>query len=40
MENNTKTLVEGFVWYLAEDGKRPKTIESYAGDVVGMPYLW
>jgi integrase/recombinase XerD len=29
-------LVEGFTRYLVEDGKRPKTIESYIGDVTGF----
>lgn len=37
--DNVKTvieLVQGFSEYLAEDGKRPKTIESYTGDVDGF----
>lgn len=33
-------IVEGFTQYLVEDGKRPKTVESYVGDVVGfLDYL-
>ncbi|MDA8335171.1 MAG: site-specific integrase [Peptococcaceae bacterium] len=29
-------VVQGFAEFLAEDGKRPKTIQSYTGDVVGF----
>lgn len=32
----TNVLVKGFGEYLAEDGKRPKTIESYTGDIEGF----
>lgn len=33
-------IVEGFAKYLVEDGKRPKTIESYVGDTEGyLMYL-
>ena len=36
LNQGTKEIVRGFTQYLEEDGKRPKTIESYAGDVVGI----
>ncbi|MEN6316565.1 MAG: hypothetical protein ABFD25_20210 [Clostridiaceae bacterium] len=36
MDNKTERLVEGFDRRLAEDGKRPKTVESYVGNVGGF----
>ena len=33
---NAEEAVRGFAQYLTEDGKSPKTIESYTGDVVGL----
>jgi len=36
----SKEIVSAFAAYLAEDGKRPKTIQSYVGDVTGfLAYL-
>ncbi len=40
MNSVSEILVQGFSQHLLEDGKSPKTIESYTGDVVGfLAYL-
>ena len=33
---NAEEAVRGFAQYITEDGKSPKTIESYTGDVAGL----
>lgn len=35
-ENTMIKIVEDFKTYLIEDGKSPKTIQSYVGDVAGL----
>ena len=40
LNQRTKEIVQGFARYLTEDGKRPKTVESYVGDITGfLAYL-
>lgn len=40
LNQRTKEIVQGFARYLTEDGKRPKTVESYVGDAIGfLTYL-
>lgn len=36
MLNEAQKLVNGFGQHLLEDGKSPKTAESYTGDVAGF----
>lgn len=40
LNQRAKDIVQGFARNLTEDGKRPKTVESYVGDTSGfLAYL-